>query len=236
MSHLPREVAVVGLMRSGLHAIATWLAAQDPVRSFFINDVLAKEWKSSPFGPEGLPEECKYIVYTMEDVTLKEAKKRLFEARRVLPVYRQEPTWVVVLRDPYNTFASRLKYTGTLHKGRGLSKEALEAWKTLARSYLSTRILYTVNFNRWFDNLGYRACLSKTLNLSRLFRDVQRQYVSEYGLGSSFDGMKYQGRASQMRVLDRWKEYWNDATFRNFFDKETREISDTLFGKVVTNE
>lgn len=58
--------------------------------------------------------------------------------------------------------------------------------------------------------------------------------VSTYGGGSSFDNQNT--NASQMKVLERWREYENIEAYRNLFrnDTELVSLSERIFGKIHT--
>ncbi len=125
---------------------------------------------------------------------------------------------VLVLRDPFNLLASRLAKPAPL---LDLLEpwEVLDAWEVYAEefigatSFLDSKV--TVNFNSWFLDREYRQTVA--LQLGFPFTDAGINIVPKAGGGSSFDLLHYDGRASQMRVLDRWRHYQNDARFRNAF-------------------
>lgn len=148
---------------------------------------------------------------------------------------------ILVIRDIFNFIASRVK------SGRELTVEDLaennvrlastiELWKTYAREYLGiTNYLpqkVSVNFNKWFTDCGYRKNLSKMFCVDREI--LNWDTVSTYGGGSSFDNQNI--NASQMKVLERWREYENIAAYRNLFqnDMELVSLSERIFGKIHT--
>ncbi len=143
----------------------------------------------------------------------------------------------IVLRDPYNQFASRLKWeTVRTHlKGTQLTKKGIKQWISHAKeylgitSYLDNKIL--INYNEWFSNVDYRKKISRQLGLN--FKN-NISTVPKFGGGSSFDLKKFNGKGSEMKVLERWKYYRNDSRFLKLLkNKELTELSTQIFGKII---
>ena len=96
---------------------------------------------------------------------------------------------VVLLRDPYNLFASLIK------KGERFSRpqSIINKWNEHAReylgytNYLSHRV--GVSYNSWFKDVEYREEIAQHLGLD--FTDAGLNSVPLFGRGSSFDGQKY---------------------------------------------
>ena len=145
-------------------------------------------------------------------------------------------TDLLVIRDPFNLFASRYKIWNSL-SGIKDKKTLIEIWKEYAREALGVTSTLNerkvvVNFNNWFSSVSYRERLSQKLGLE--FSDRGLNDISSVGVNSSFDGVVYQGRAQEMRVLERWKHFENDESFRQFFqDPELLTLSDELFGEIT---
>jgi hypothetical protein len=151
---------------------------------------------------------------------------------------------VLILRDPFNCFASRLIHPwkqGLPHtdaeRGYHIAKRL---WKNYAREFTNRTNLIrhnklTISFNRWFVDPQYRADLARRLGVK--FTDEGTRVVTPYGGGSSFDGVRYDGRAEQMSVLERWKVVQNDPRFRMAFqDEELLELSQEIFGHIEGTE
>jgi len=56
------------------------------------------------------------------------------------------------------------------------------------------------------------------------------QRVHHFGNGSSFDGKSYDRRATEMKVLERWKVLRDDATWRKGMTEEVVYFARELFG------
>ena len=129
-------------------------------------------------------------------------------------------------------FASRLQYYGRDSETNRYAK----IWKIYAREFLGyTNFLedkLLVNFNKWHEDINYRINLSKRLGLK--FTDASRGIVSAIGKGSSFDKMSFQGKAEEMSINDRWKNWVDDKNYQNIFkDEEIIELSKKLYPKVT---
>lgn len=89
---------------------------------------------------------------------------------------------------------------------------------------------YTISYNKWVSSAEYRKDICYDLDLKYTncgFRDVPQNCG-----GSSFDGLEFDGRANEMDVLNRWKEYENDAGFNRILDRysDIVEMSDRFCG------
>lgn len=136
---------------------------------------------------------------------------------------------VLLLRDPFNLFAS------LLHSQRMTQANStfyVRAWKQYAREYLGetdylgSEIL-TVNYQEWRDSGEERIRICRRLDIpedSSAFTDVPAT-----GGGSSFDGVAPD--ASTLRTGVRWKQYKDDSFYRSLFDEELRLLSFRIYGK-----
>lgn len=136
---------------------------------------------------------------------------------------------VLILRDAFNCFASRLQYGW-------LSDEVIDLWKAYAREFLgetnylgNNKIL--VNYHRWCRDQTYRLDCARDLGLVTTDKGVND--VSDIGGGSSFDPTELDGQASQMKSDERWKLFENDPYFRQVVaSDEFLELSSQIFGVI----
>lgn len=89
---------------------------------------------------------------------------------------------------------------------------------------------YTIFYDSWVKSVDYRKEICRNLNLRYTncgFRDVPQNCG-----GSSFDGLGFDGKANEMRVLTRWKEYENNEGFMKTLDhySDIVEMSDRVCG------
>jgi hypothetical protein len=242
------EVRVVGLSRSGNHCIINWLLAQVRGRYCFLN---CAEGKTNPFrtarplesgrcflanyGDFDLAREQAgafsrkdYLVHSYEDSFLAHACSDEFEAEHdALVGSSARRADVLVLRDPFNLFASRRRM--------GIDKPdavAVRIWKQHAREFLRPRRMARrglfLNYNRWCADRDYRQRIAERLGLT--FTDSGRDRIARCGGGSSFDGFRFDGHASGMAVVDRWRHAVDDASYRAISDAETVDLAERIFG------
>ena len=244
------ELRVIGMSRSGNHAIIQWILAQAPGRWCFLN---CAEGKSNPFETarvmdDGEPYRVNYegfdlererqgdftrkdwLVFNHEDAFLAHACSDAFE--------REHDAWVgpsrrrldvLVLRDPFNLLASRLR---ALNFCEPVSV-ARRIWKQHARQFAGRprRLRHgpvLINYNRWVAEMDYRRELAEQLGLP--FTDEGVQDVAACAGGSSFDGLTFDGEARRMKVLERWRYYADKPHFWAIFDEQMIELSQQIFG------
>ncbi|MEM8810582.1 MAG: hypothetical protein AAGF01_31615 [Cyanobacteria bacterium P01_G01_bin.38] len=118
---------------------------------------------------------------------------------------------VLIMRDPYNMFSSRIRRASRIEspvypkKSGSRMDEVIQLWKSHAREYLGlTNYLENkvcIHFDSWFSNRDYRKNISRKLNFE--FTDNGFSEVSRAGGGSSFDGTEFNGNNKMMNVLNR---------------------------------
>ena len=233
------DVAVIGLRRSGNHAIIEWLIADHLGPVLFLNEAYPatrpnrtrqREWNWRPGEKtDGLGA----IVYNYEDQSLLTITMD--------SVGRQRLKWLgpavgrfdlLILRDPFNMLASRLQWK---RESLDRLRQVVGEWKIYAGEWLGdTATLHhkvPVSFNRWASDDAYRAELAQRLGLAPT--DMGKARVSTYGGGSSFDGTAHDGQASQMKVLDRWQRFADDPRFRALVaDAELHDLAERAFGLI----
>ena len=247
------EIRVVGMSRSGNHAIIEWLLSQADGRVCFLNCAEARTnpfWSARPLGP-GWDTPAHRVSY--DDFCL-DAERRGELGRKHLLVHSYEDTFLtalsdarqphdparhvgrsgrrvdaLVLRDPLNLFASR-RASGV---GYMEPQTAVRLWIQHAREFLGERHhlrpgRIAISYNRWVASAGYRRAIAERLGL-RCDDGALRSVASCAG-GSSFDGLDYDGRADQMAVLDRWRSYADDPGFRRLLSPLVLELSARIFG------
>lgn len=249
-------IRVHGLQRSGNHAIMNWIAAQSAGICVVLNDC---EPRTNPF--DSMQEYCEYadgrlvsLLHTWDRATRELVHPRIPRQRNVL-IHSYEDrelpgednlpnSWigssnsqfeVLIVRDPLNFFASRLKMWDRL---TGLKERHLvvELWKKHAREALGlTSVLEPthkvfIEFGKWKDDATYRRHIAAKLGIA--FSDRGIDSLVQIGLGSSFDSFNYRTRASEMAVNQRWRSCIGDGVYRSILaDKELQQLSIRLFGQ-----
>jgi hypothetical protein len=250
------EIMVFGLKRSGHHGVCVWLGHHFPPKSVhFINDVRPFHdpfiWHQNTRDTTGrlgcfldrrdsdivhqrqFPKEC--LMYNYEEFELHNLPGRDLVPDRLNVIGKSEHfIKVLVLRDPFNLVASRLRplrssLTRSYH-------QTLDRWVSYAREFLGeTNYLgpkLKVNFNKWFSEIRYRQGLARSAGL--VFTDAGLNRIPNNGYGSSFDGIRLDHCAQQMKVLERWKGYVDHPDFCALFEgrKDVDELSERIFGKI----
>lgn len=266
-----KEIRVVGLRRSGNHAIINWIGKQAKGNSIFINHVKPVEnpyrnqhensllrrektdniadWKYRPLDwwekeRRGVFSYKDCLIYSYEDQELGRVAHRAFESKREIYLGKSADRFdVIVMRDPFNLFASRLQ---TKPREDGPNFDMLEVysrryslsqlWITYAKeclgetSFLSGKKIF-INYNKWFLEKSYRETIAAKLGLE--FSDEGINDISKSGRGSSFDGDIYAGKAYKMDVLNRWKSYVDNPKYLGLIETEgIMYYSRRLFGDI----
>lgn len=249
------------MSRSGNHAIINWIIDQLNGRFCFLN---CAEPKFNPFctarplGAGGktyetnIPEfdlqqerqgdfsEKDYLLYSYEDCFLGTLNHTTFRNNRKKWVGRSEENKnLLILRDPFNLFASRIKSNLLLgHHTYGtkpISPLTLKRiYKQHAREFLGEKNYIankkSVNFNNWASDAEYRKSIMNRLKIP--FSDKGFKKVSKVAGGSSFDGVKLSGSANKMQVHSRWKEFASDDSYWELFDDELIRLTGKIFGEI----
>ncbi len=220
---------VHGMKRSGNHAIINWINAHG--QYIFINNVI----HIAPIllGQKTMPPPEDFLTWLhrrcprrtlIGKLRMPSLLHRFFLHRKpviasledhdiqVRPFRNipSEVTNILILRDPVNLFASRIRKASLTDNPAYLTtdpamKRVLDNWKSHAREYLGmTSYLENkvcVYFNSWFSDQTYRQLISNKLNIT--FTDEGFRDVSQRGGGSSFDSTQFDGNNRKMNVLDR---------------------------------
>lgn len=279
------EIRVLGIRRSGNHAIISWIIDNYPGRVVHLNDILFEKgqdpyyclrnritikklpyWRCYPeFSQKTLTSTIKYfinidevftlqirdklvnieyirrakkdcLIYSYEDICSGDSRLELFDQKyKDYLGQSQKRLEVLILRDPFNLFASLLQ-SGMLKRTNEDRHKYIELYKSHSREFLSQyqgeRIpkIY-INYNEWFMNREYRINLAQKLGFETNGENYQK--VATQGKGSSFDRLNYRYNATQMKVIERWKNYKNDSFYQEIFqDEELQEISQKIYGNI----
>jgi len=142
---------------------------------------------------------------------------------------------VLVIRDPFNHLASLLKDHQRTRRRHDYSK-FVGTWKACAKEALGeTNFVpdkYCILYNRWFADPEYRKRVAAHFGTAG--DDGSLATVSPNGKGSSFDGNAFDGRAQEMEVLLRWKQFKLNAKYWSILkDDELWRYAKQLFGEIV---
>lgn len=252
-----KEMRVVGMRRTGNHALLSWIEQQQPGETRHLNNVAAGKnpyrYKSDNlrrYHPEHrdmsevyrrqakgafIKRDC--LISSYEDWSLAQITHPRFERNRSLYLGKSAKCFdVIILRDPFNLFASRFKKKAKnflATKAKNLSM--VDMWLEYAKEfvgesqYLQRQNLVCISYNHWFLDQAYRRELAAQLDLP--FSDAGLSKVPTFGGGSSFDGTRLSGQATSMDVTNRWRHFEDDLAFRQFFqNEEIWHYSQQIFG------
>jgi len=210
-----------------------WLAEQFPGTPFFLNNCrvgespftetrkslerAGRDRDAEPYRREedGRLSRKELLLYNFEDCDLRQVFSPAEKARRASALGPSRTRYnILVVRDHYNLFASRIK---RVRLGSDVPRENLKKALVARNLYVQharecldeTRYIdehrVVILFNRWFRDQDYRRDISAQLHGT--YREDTLDHVAVHGEGSSFNGVTYSRRAKEMDVLERWREF-----------------------------
>jgi hypothetical protein len=238
-----------GLRRSGNHAVIHWLwrglEDGDKHSVLLANSVADALNSSNPYSRlDYLRREIErsrpdYVILGYEDCS--------FARRHDLKHYKKlssgNSRQVLLLRSFPNLIASQIQRRHNLGKAGALrvpiwrlSLAAIrDLWVEYAKTIASEKEkngFVSVLYDRWFNDRKYRDEIGNQLGFAN--RDTGLDYVPEFGEGSSFDGISFQGEGSAMSVLGRWRMFKHDeesmSTYKSLTTPEVVRFNQELFG------
>ena len=249
------EIRVVGLRRTGNHALITWIQAQageqvqhlnnlipdenpyrykyEQLRDYYPeHQVMMERYRQQAIG-NFTDKDC--LIYSYEDHDLAAIASPKFEQRHDLYLGHSHQRYdVLILRDPFNLFASRFKQGYLEVSAPG--KTMVDLWLDYAKEFLHetqrlNQCKVCVNYNQWASDRNYRAAIAAQLGLE--FTDAGINDVGTWGGGSSFEGQSFQGRAREMDVTNRWQHFSETPAYRSLFKHtDLWHYSERIFGHI----
>ncbi|WP_204137396.1 hypothetical protein [Halomicronema sp. CCY15110] len=255
-----KELRIIGLRRTGNHTVAEWIKAQEPGAIEHLNNLEVRcnpyrykyemlidhypehhNWAYKHYQPlaKGRFPEIDCLICGYEDHPLGSIADPLFEQLHDAYVGKSAKRFdILVLRDPFNLFASRLK--SNMIPVKSAKFTAVDLWIQYAKEFLGeTQYLnhnrIAVNYNQWVTDVDYRQQLAAQLGLE--FSDTGIKKVASLGGGSSFDGSAMDGKGDQMAVLERWQHFKDDEAYRALFkNRQLLEYSQKIFGDMPNTD
>jgi hypothetical protein len=238
------ELCVAALQRSGHHAIINWITSNSANPVSFLNNcqpgvnpfLMCTEEQRIELAPR------KVLIYNYEDRPLSAAfPPEFLDNKKDWFGESGNSIYVLVLRDPFNNFASKYRWaingTKWTPQMEWVTCELPKLWKSYARELLGNTNLMPaprvfVNYNRWFADDKYRCDTADRLGLISVDQGLNE--VAKWGpntWGDSFDNLNFEGRAHEMKVFERWRYFVDDPVFRGLFrDRELLGLSEQIFG------
>lgn len=214
----PKLIICVGLQRSGNHAILGWVESliagatfwNDARHDVFADETALRVRLAAAAAP------C--VIVSFEDSANRTATPdvSLLESVAPLPAAIEaeyDVRRLAILRDPYNTWASRVAANArAVEFGGPLTSDP--SWELFRANWLALAALERdpawrlVLFNRWKGDDGYRRALCA--EIGGIYSDAALDAVSRRGGGSSFDGTP---RPSYREMLRRLPSYLSSDGF-----------------------
>lgn len=208
----------VGLRRSGNHAVIDWIFGHCKSWIHYNNCVLHEDGgaESASYVAQSTPEYAEkgvfYSLASFEDYDLSYIEEHLSEPR------------VLLLRDPFNMFASRLQNVRNFNKKEDatfccldmVSDRGFEMWKRYARAFLENNQFVKIDFNRWFSSVDYRQDTSNRLGFTFSDKKFGSKRGWRHSGGSSF--------GSKPDPLNSYKNLSEDEEYLSLFDEETLDL------------
>jgi hypothetical protein len=256
------EFRIVGISRSGNHAIINWIINQLDGQFCFLNCVEPKHnpfFTARPFNSAGESFQTNicdfninaerdgnfskkdFLLYNYEDCFLGMLNHQLFKKSRARWVgessFKKD---ILIIRDVFNLFASRIKANLIVghqtHYGvNPISTLALKRiYKQHAKEFLGEKknLQDKVLINYNQWFSDNEYRRSIAEKLELPFTDKGLEEVINCAGGSSFDGMRFSGNANKMNLNNRWKEYASEDFFWDLFDEELVKLNSKIFGEI----
>lgn len=251
-----------GMRRSGNHVVLNWTGLSQS--TLFINDILREEQTSRLLGDPVKPR--RFWAWFLRLCLRKRMRQPLLRHGRKLsadglcvsledwridePIFQTWPRQcrhILLLRDPLNMFASRIRMVGGLHDaiGKGRSdlyfQNSIGLWKSHAREFLGdTRHLpghVGIYYDRWLADPGYRAGIASRLGL--VADEAALGVVPPHGGGSSFEGMAPLGADAIERRLSRHSQLQGEERVqfeRIAGDSELMQLRERVLARLEARE
>ena len=186
---MTRHFSFAGMQRSGNHAIMDWWSGHFPARTLR-NNILGLSCKN----------EC---AQRDQDGDYNERIKidswENYSPTEIKISNNSEPL-IVVLRDPYNWWASLFNFSSPNANLVGVPLDGVIEYYLHYVAYASSFPNCRIIFNHWFLSGNYRRDTEECWDLCE--SDKGLNHVAEVCCGSSFDGYAYQDQAQNMKVLE----------------------------------
>ena len=234
------EIFVIfGMRRSGNHVTINWLLNQNPGTVVFYNNIRPENPPYSARMTEyrlRLTDRKPRIVLSYEDVSIAEMQWAHLtdfltdrQARHGASV-----RFGVMMRDPYNLFASRLRKWPERFSTPGDRAAQRTLYLEHARLALNPTPIWQdapvvpLLYNNLISDRAARDNLADQLEISRGTKGLDD--IPVYGHGSSFDGTEVSGAVVRDQVFSRWQTLTGNPLFEDMVrHSEIMEIGTRLF-------
>lgn len=257
-----REITTLGLRRGGIHGILVWICGMFNVPYMVHLNTRLRGFKEWYFfsGSTGRFEKAKtgfvpwlknrclpieYYVNSAEQVSPKKYMRLDSYPRKKKKVvndlgagaFSRSRKHMLFLRDPFNNLASLMEARrNPRYPNSWFTKEIKlfrSNWIAYARefsghtNYMAKKICFS--YDLWLTSEVYRRQKAEQLRLEFSDKNFGRMPHA----GSSFDDFKFNSKAYDMNLTERWKKYQNSKKFNNIlFDSTLLSLYEEIFGNL----
>jgi len=189
------------------------------------------------------PEDVEMFIGTHEQETLKEVtwqcgKSDIFYKTDIVLIIRSFHNWVASCVQQHRR--SGMAQKGPWGEGvswnpsvleHHINEDHIEKYIDHCKHALDGTTPH-IFYDKWFASKKYRKEITDSLGLH--FTDAALNQTSPFGGGSSFDALIYLKNASEMNVLNRYKQMEDNEDYQQIIqnNEEAIDLSNQLFGKV----
>lgn len=233
-------ISVVGLQRSGNHAVIDWLGSLFGSCRFMNNN------DHNLFKDEGFikiliqdgGEDC--FIFSFEDSGIGDVSSTDI-TESVAPLHLKEFPEVeyydfAILRDPYNLWASRFHGFQRRKSGAGSGPTADPSWEFFRRNWLAIakrqqkRPESVILYNKWVKDEAYRRQICAMVGGE--YSEASLEMIPKMAGGSSFDGIP---RPTFDKIMRNWQKYFSFSWFARVL-KRPGYYSRRLFQKPASGK
>ncbi len=150
-----------------------------------------------------------YMFWNMENIY---PRKVGHELRKIKPQDMKESVRILQTRDLLNWIAStvqrRNEKRGSNFKHRWDPVKAVGVWMAIAQEFYDETVWISnfvrVSYEQFFQSEEYRRGICD--QVGGTYNEENLNRVSQDGRGSSFDGLEYEDKAQEMKVLYRYRQ------------------------------
>lgn len=227
------QLITAGMHRSGINAISRWLLRQSELGKNKLS-LIEGDWvesdNSQKFGfvsQINHPAHDCFISYSFENCVMSIERENVARVKDIIYLNNLQHKPIFVIRDFRNWLASVFAMGGIP------TRLDLDKYSSYICQYFTKSIKNNIEFilyNEWVKSRAYRMGTVRILDL--FFTDCGINDVPTNGGGSSFDGMKFEGKGQEMDVLNRWKIFRNELWFKQILKayEDIDEFSQAIFG------
>jgi hypothetical protein len=246
-----KRIYFYGIMRTGIHAISYWIVSNinyyKDSQEYLDKNILVNNIPEIKIQP--MPDESKIQLLIHESWDINKDTKFIYDNQEC------NNKVVIILRDPFNWFASVYQQFEEYKKIRKKEKRynnntertdrvlyqkymrhvenQKKLWFNYAENFFLNKIdknIILIKYNQWFLDRSYRDKIANDLGFKN--KDKYIDFVSHHGSGSSFDGQSLSGSGRKMDVMGRWNSKPHVAfNVRRWArsDKRVEDYSERIF-------